>query len=99
MPHKNLAIIVCLVILTLVSISNAQEDRFVVRVTSFPNTLIIIDLKVLGGSPQINIKTASSCLTADCGSKYNLAADITTINNRITDFAINNLIQSTTPKI
>ena len=99
MPHKYLAIIVSLFILASISLSNAQEDRFVVRVTSFPNTLIIIDLKVLGGSPQISIKTASSCLTADCGSKYNLVADITTINDRITDFAINNLIQSTTPKI
>ncbi len=99
MPHKYLAIIVSFFILASVSILMAQEDRFAVRVTSFPNELIIIDLKDLGGFPQINIKTASSCLTADCGSKYNLAADITTINDRITDFAINNVIQSSTPKI
>lgn len=98
MIKKYSAIIICLFILASISISNAQEDRFAVRVTGFPNSLIIINLKLVGGSPQISIKTANSCLT-DCGNKYNLAADLVTINGRITDFALNNLMQTTTPKI
>jgi hypothetical protein len=99
MTNKFRIIVGCLIILTSTSLTHAQEDRFVIRLTSFPNTEIIIDLKLVGGSPQINVDTASSCLTADCASKYNLAADLTTVNDRITDFVINNLIQSSTPKI
>jgi hypothetical protein len=98
MNNKYFAIIVSVFILTSISVSNAQEDRFVVRSTAFPNTLNILDLKIVGGSPQISIKTANSCLK-DCDNKYNLAADIVTINDRITDFVINNVMQSTTPKI
>lgn len=78
---------------------SGDDDTFAVRVTSFPNTLFVMDLKLVGGSPQISIKTASSCLTSDCGSKYNLAADLADINGQIKDAAFNNVIQSSTPKI
>src|SRR5262245_20575468 len=95
---KNTFYFACLVILAFTSLTNAQ-DRFAVRVTSFPNTVNILDVKIINGTPQAKVLSANSCLTADCSSKYNLAADLTTVNDRIMDFAINNLMQSPTPKI
>jgi hypothetical protein len=90
--------LIFIIVFACVSFSD-EDDTYAVRVSSFPNTLNLIDLKLVGGSPQISILTANSCLTSDCGSKYNLAADLVEINGQLKDFAFNNVIQSATPKI
>jgi hypothetical protein len=87
------------ILLLALSTSTNAQNRFAVRVTSFPNTVMIGDLRIITGKPEASFLQRNSCLGSTCSSKYNLAGDLATVNGQIKDIAINNVIQSSTPKI